>query len=295
MAFNDTVSNDTVSNEIVYSQGPFSYVTPSSDQDIDDTTLGKLLTEAHREYADYLSLEGVFVSQSSLSVASDTKQASTPSAQRPPWHMSWNSAQCRAALCSQVSTRLDHQLYNNKAGHPPPCRCTVAVTSLSSSETSGHREIGFCVTTRKPTTLLMDCNGGISKVLITVCKRGVSTCMVTFLPLNDLLSERKTKNINGLQRNTLLDPVLGKHLGGIHQFLNNLRNWNFRNTLHNPLLNTVLGYGLRQFLPTTRSSPAQERKESAPLYPARFGLGLSTTCGTGTSTICSQILSEIRS
>ena len=68
---NDTVSNDTVSNELVDSQGPFSYVTPSSDQHIDDTTLGKLLTEAHRKYADYLSLEGVFVSPSSLSVASD--------------------------------------------------------------------------------------------------------------------------------------------------------------------------------------------------------------------------------
>ena len=48
-----------------------SYVTSSSDLNIDDTTLGKLLTEAHREYADYRSLEGVFVSQSSLSVASD--------------------------------------------------------------------------------------------------------------------------------------------------------------------------------------------------------------------------------
>ena len=36
-------------NELVDSQGPFSYVTPSSDQDIDDTALGKLLTEAHRE------------------------------------------------------------------------------------------------------------------------------------------------------------------------------------------------------------------------------------------------------
>ena len=63
--------NDTVSNELVDSQRPFSYVTPSSDQDIDDTTLGKLLTEVHREYADYRSPEGVFVSQSSLSVASD--------------------------------------------------------------------------------------------------------------------------------------------------------------------------------------------------------------------------------
>ena len=63
--------NDTVSDELVYSQGPLAYVTPSSDQDIGHTTLGKLLTEAHREYADNLSLEGVFVSQSSVSVASD--------------------------------------------------------------------------------------------------------------------------------------------------------------------------------------------------------------------------------
>ena len=63
--------NDTVSNELVDSQGSFSYVTLSSDQDIDDTKLGTLLTEAHREYADCRSLEGVFVSQSSLSVVVD--------------------------------------------------------------------------------------------------------------------------------------------------------------------------------------------------------------------------------
>ena len=63
--------NDTVVNEPVNSQGSFSYITPSSDLDIDDTTLGKLLTEAHREYADYRSPEGVSVSQSSLSVVFD--------------------------------------------------------------------------------------------------------------------------------------------------------------------------------------------------------------------------------
>ena len=63
--------NDTVSNELVDSQGSFSYITPSSDLDMDDTTLGKLLTEAHREHADYRSPEGMSVSQSSLSVGSD--------------------------------------------------------------------------------------------------------------------------------------------------------------------------------------------------------------------------------
>ena len=63
--------NDMVFNELGNSQGSFSYVTPSSDLDIDDTTLGKLLTEAHREYADYRNPEGVSVSQSSLSVVFD--------------------------------------------------------------------------------------------------------------------------------------------------------------------------------------------------------------------------------
>ena len=55
-----------VFNEFGNSHGSFSYVTPSSDLDI-----GKLLTEAHREYADYRCPEGVSVSQSSLSVVFD--------------------------------------------------------------------------------------------------------------------------------------------------------------------------------------------------------------------------------
>ena len=40
-------------SELSDSQGSFSYITPSSDQDIDDATLGKLLTEAHRRQVDY--------------------------------------------------------------------------------------------------------------------------------------------------------------------------------------------------------------------------------------------------
>ena len=38
---------------------------------MDDTTLGKLLAEVHRDYANYRSPEGVFVSPSSMSVTSD--------------------------------------------------------------------------------------------------------------------------------------------------------------------------------------------------------------------------------
>ena len=60
-----------VFNELGNSQGSFSYITPSSDLDIDDATLGKLLDEAHREHADYRNPEGMSVSQSSLSVVFD--------------------------------------------------------------------------------------------------------------------------------------------------------------------------------------------------------------------------------
>ena len=60
-----------VFSELGDSQGSFSYITQSSDLDIDDATLGKLLTEAHRGHADYCDPEGVSVSQSSLSVVFD--------------------------------------------------------------------------------------------------------------------------------------------------------------------------------------------------------------------------------
>ena len=67
----DTELNDSVSSEFIDSQGPLFYVTPSSDQDMDDTALGKVLAEVHREYADYRSPEGVFVSPLSMSLMVD--------------------------------------------------------------------------------------------------------------------------------------------------------------------------------------------------------------------------------
>ena len=57
--------------ELNDSSVPFSFMNPSSDQDMDDVTLGKLLTEAHRGQADYCEPEGVSVSQSSSSVVFD--------------------------------------------------------------------------------------------------------------------------------------------------------------------------------------------------------------------------------
>ena len=53
--------NDMVFSELSDSQGSFSYVAQSSDLDIDDATLGKLLTEAHRGQADYCDPEVVIV------------------------------------------------------------------------------------------------------------------------------------------------------------------------------------------------------------------------------------------
>ena len=43
----------------------------SSDQDVDDVALGKMLTEAHRGQVDYCDPEGMSVSQSSSSVMFD--------------------------------------------------------------------------------------------------------------------------------------------------------------------------------------------------------------------------------
>ena len=47
------------------------HFTPSSDHDVDDETLGKLLAEVHQDYADYRRSEGVSVSPSSMSVMVD--------------------------------------------------------------------------------------------------------------------------------------------------------------------------------------------------------------------------------
>ena len=58
-------------SELNDSSGSFSYITPSSDQDINDATLHKLLTKTHQKQADYCDPEGVSVSQSSLSVVFD--------------------------------------------------------------------------------------------------------------------------------------------------------------------------------------------------------------------------------
>ena len=58
-------------DELYDSSVPFSLMIPSSDQDMDDLTLGEMLIAAHRGQADYCEPEGVSVSQSSSSVVLD--------------------------------------------------------------------------------------------------------------------------------------------------------------------------------------------------------------------------------
>ena len=59
------------SGELNDSSVPFSFMIPSSDQDVSDVTLGEMPTEAHRRQADNCVPEGMSVSQSSSSVRFD--------------------------------------------------------------------------------------------------------------------------------------------------------------------------------------------------------------------------------
>ena len=67
----DTELNDSVPSKLTDFQDPLVHFTPSSDHDMDDETLGMLLAEVHRDYADYRRPEGVSVSPSSMSVMVD--------------------------------------------------------------------------------------------------------------------------------------------------------------------------------------------------------------------------------
>ena len=68
---NDTELNDSVPSKFTDFQDSLVHFTPSLDHYVDDETLGKLLAEVHRDYADYRRPEGVSVSPSSMSVMVD--------------------------------------------------------------------------------------------------------------------------------------------------------------------------------------------------------------------------------
>ena len=54
--------------ELNDSSVPFSFMIPSTDQDVDDVTLGEILTAAHRGQVDYCVPGGMSVSQSVIVV-----------------------------------------------------------------------------------------------------------------------------------------------------------------------------------------------------------------------------------
>ena len=64
---NDTELNDTVPSKFTDFQDSLARFTLSSDQNMDDVTLGKLLAEVQRDYADYRCPEGVCVRRQCLS------------------------------------------------------------------------------------------------------------------------------------------------------------------------------------------------------------------------------------
>ena len=79
----------------------------SSDQDVDDVTLGEMLTAAHRGQADYCVPEGMSVSQSSSSVMFDGSGQ--------PDEQNSSNAQIRTLLEEQRQTIIAE--YREKVGH----------------------------------------------------------------------------------------------------------------------------------------------------------------------------------
>ena len=92
--------------ELNDSSVPFSSMIPSTDQDVDDVTLGKMLTEAHRGQVDYFVQEGVSVSQLSSSLRSDRSGQPDGDRSEQPDERESSEAQIRTRLEEQRQTIL---------------------------------------------------------------------------------------------------------------------------------------------------------------------------------------------
>ena len=102
MEFTDTTElNDAVFSDINF-QDSLDYTAPSSDLYMDADALGKLLAEAHRDYADHRRAEGVSVSPSSVSVMVD--RTGEPVEERIAEERESSSAQIRTMLNEQRDT-----------------------------------------------------------------------------------------------------------------------------------------------------------------------------------------------
>ena len=105
--------------ELNDSSVPFSFMIPSTNQDVDDLTLGEMLTEAYRGQVDYFVQGGASVSQSSSSVRSD--RSGQPDGERvvdqsgQPDERNSSKAQIRTLLEEQRQTIFAE--YREKVGH----------------------------------------------------------------------------------------------------------------------------------------------------------------------------------
>ena len=102
-------------SELNDSSGSFSYINPSSDQDVDDVTLGEMLTAAHRGQADFCEPEGVSVSQSSSSVVFDGSGK--------PEELNSSNAQIRTLLEEQRQMIIAEYCRENWSSRTPSSSC----------------------------------------------------------------------------------------------------------------------------------------------------------------------------
>ena len=91
--------------ELQNSSAPLSFKIPAADQDVDDLTLGKMLTEAYRGQVDYFVQEGVSVSELS-SVRSDRSGQPDGDRSGQPDERESSKAQIRTLLEEQRQTIL---------------------------------------------------------------------------------------------------------------------------------------------------------------------------------------------
>ena len=93
-------------NELQNSSVPLSFKIPAADQDVDDLTLGNMLTEAYRGQVNYFVQEGVTVSLSSSSMSDRTGQPDGDRSGQPDERES-SKAQIRPLFEEQRQTILE--------------------------------------------------------------------------------------------------------------------------------------------------------------------------------------------
>ena len=77
-------------------------------------------------------------------------------------------------------------------------------------------------------------------------------------------------NFENLLRKTLLSPILREVSEDLR--VHYLRNWDVRDLLGSPLMDSVLGHDLRQFYKLFYHTRHGNSEKSAPRYAAGFGL-----------------------